>query len=122
MTASTARVLPRRSLAEQAYTQLVHAITRLELAPGEVLVDKVPGEQSSLRAHRRAQVVPISTLEDGATSSPAIAWSKTRRGPYMPTPIVYGDHLYMNSNNGIVRTSLPNRQHSPPEKCSPGLV
>ena len=31
----------RRSLAEQAYTQLVHAITRLELAPGEVLVDKV---------------------------------------------------------------------------------
>ena len=42
------------------------------------------------------------TLKDGATSSNAIAWSKTRGGPYMPTPIVYGDLLYTISNQGVV--------------------
>src|SRR5262249_55550986 len=31
-----------------------------------------------------------------------IAWSKTRGGPYMPTPIVYGDLLYTLSNQGVV--------------------
>src|SRR6185295_11840861 len=42
------------------------------------------------------------SLKDGATSSSAIAWSKTRGGPYMPTPIVYGDLLYTVSNQGVV--------------------
>jgi outer membrane protein assembly factor BamB len=42
------------------------------------------------------------TLKDGATSSTYIAWSKTRGGPYMPTPIVYGDVLYTCSNQGVV--------------------
>ena len=31
-----------------------------------------------------------------------LAWSKERGGPYMPTPIAYGPHLYVCSNNGIV--------------------
>ena len=31
-----------------------------------------------------------------------IAWSKSRGGPYMPTPIVYGDYLYTCANNGVV--------------------
>ena len=42
------------------------------------------------------------TLKDGATSNSFIAWSKTRGGPYMPTPIVYGDVLYTCSNQGVV--------------------
>jgi outer membrane protein assembly factor BamB len=40
------------------------------------------------------------TLKGEATSSEAIAWSSKRGGPYMPTPIVYGDLLYIVLNNG----------------------
>jgi len=42
------------------------------------------------------------TLKDGKESSDAIAWSKQRGGVYLPSPIVYGEHLYTVSNNGIL--------------------
>lgn len=42
------------------------------------------------------------SLKDGATSSESIAWSKQRGGPYMPTPVVYGDLLYTCSNQGVL--------------------
>jgi outer membrane protein assembly factor BamB len=42
------------------------------------------------------------SLKDGKTESDHIAWSTTRNGPYMPTPILYGDYLYACSNSGIV--------------------
>lgn len=42
------------------------------------------------------------TLKDGKESSEAIAWSKQRGGPYMPTPVVYGDLLYTCSNQGVL--------------------
>ena len=42
------------------------------------------------------------TLAGDATSSPSIAWSTKRGGPYMPTPIVYGDLLYVVLNNGTL--------------------
>jgi len=42
------------------------------------------------------------TLKEGKTSSEAIAWSKPRGGPYMPTPVVYGDLLYTCSNQGVL--------------------
>ncbi|MGZ8843089.1 MAG: outer membrane protein assembly factor BamB family protein [Pyrinomonadaceae bacterium] len=42
------------------------------------------------------------TLKDGQDSSEAIAWSKPRGGPYMPTPIVYGDVFYVCSNQGVL--------------------
>lgn len=35
-------------------------------------------------------------------SDPGIAWSEQRGGPYMPTPIVYGDFLYICANNGVI--------------------
>lgn len=41
------------------------------------------------------------TLPAGATSSETIVWSRTARGPYMPTPIVYRGILYVLANNGI---------------------
>ena len=41
------------------------------------------------------------TLKDGQNSSEFIAWSKARGGPYMPTPIVYGDLFYTCSNQGV---------------------
>jgi outer membrane protein assembly factor BamB len=40
------------------------------------------------------------SLADKAESNEHVAWSKQRGGPYMPTPIVYGDYLYVCANNG----------------------
>jgi outer membrane protein assembly factor BamB len=42
------------------------------------------------------------TLKEGEESNQFIAWSKKRGGPYMPTPIVYGDLLYVCSNQGVL--------------------
>jgi outer membrane protein assembly factor BamB len=42
------------------------------------------------------------SLKDGAASNSFIAWSKQRGGPYMPTPIVYGDVLYTCGNQGVL--------------------
>ncbi len=42
------------------------------------------------------------TLKDGKESSTAIAWSKQRGGVYLPSTIVYGEHLYTVGNNGIL--------------------
>jgi outer membrane protein assembly factor BamB len=57
-------------------------------------------------------VQPIYAIRPGAkgdislaknqTSSDAVAWSLTKAGPYMPTPIVYGEFLYVCTNNGIL--------------------
>lgn len=41
------------------------------------------------------------TLPDGSTANAGIAWSKTARGPYMPTPLAYKGLLYVLANNGI---------------------
>ena len=35
------------------------------------------------------------------TSSDTIAWSRTQRGSYMPTPLIYDGLLYVLANNGI---------------------
>ena len=42
------------------------------------------------------------SLKGEAASSESIAWSMKRGGPYMPTPVVYGEHLYVVSNNGVL--------------------
>jgi hypothetical protein len=42
------------------------------------------------------------SLKDGKETNEAIAWSKQRGGPYMPTPIVYGDIFYTLSNQGVL--------------------
>jgi outer membrane protein assembly factor BamB len=42
------------------------------------------------------------SLKDGKETSDFIAWSKKRGGPYMPTPVVYGDYLYTCSNQGVL--------------------
>lgn len=42
------------------------------------------------------------SLKDGKESNEFIAWSKKRGGPYMPTPVVYGDYLYTCSNQGVL--------------------
>ena len=42
------------------------------------------------------------TLPDGATSSGSIVWSRTGRGSYMPTPLIYKGLLYVLANNGVL--------------------
>ena len=42
------------------------------------------------------------SLKQGEESNAAMAWGKKRGGPYMPTPIVYGDLLYILSNSGVL--------------------
>jgi outer membrane protein assembly factor BamB len=41
------------------------------------------------------------TLPEGKTNSEAIVWSRTGRGSYMPTPLVYHGLLYVLANNGL---------------------
>ncbi|HWN09236.1 MAG TPA: PQQ-binding-like beta-propeller repeat protein [Pyrinomonadaceae bacterium] len=41
------------------------------------------------------------TLAASQTSSKDVVWSKKARGSYMPTPLVYGEHLYVLSNQGV---------------------
>jgi outer membrane protein assembly factor BamB len=42
------------------------------------------------------------TLPDGKTASEAVMWSRTGRGSYMPTPLVYDGILYVLANNGLL--------------------
>jgi outer membrane protein assembly factor BamB len=42
------------------------------------------------------------TLPEGESKSQGVAWSRTGRGSYMPTPLVYKGILYVLSNNGLL--------------------
>jgi outer membrane protein assembly factor BamB len=42
------------------------------------------------------------TLKGEETTGASIAWSSKRGGPYIPTPVVYRDQLYVLLNNGVV--------------------
>ena len=53
----------------------------------------------------RRPTAPILAIKPGArgdiTGTPSVLWQKTQRGPYMPTPVIYGDQLYVLGNAGI---------------------
>jgi outer membrane protein assembly factor BamB len=63
-------------------------------------------------ASGRAPERPIFAVKPGArgdltlgpdrTSSESIAWSRTGRGSYMPTPLAYRGLLYVLANNGVL--------------------
>jgi outer membrane protein assembly factor BamB len=42
------------------------------------------------------------TLKKDQTSSESVAWSMPRGGPYIPTPVIYGDHLYVLAITGVL--------------------
>jgi putative pyrroloquinoline-quinone binding quinoprotein/putative pyrroloquinoline-quinone-binding quinoprotein len=42
------------------------------------------------------------TLKNNETKSDVISWSTNRGGPYIPTPVIYGDQLYVLLNNGVL--------------------
>jgi outer membrane protein assembly factor BamB len=41
------------------------------------------------------------TLPENETKSEAVVWSRTGRGSYMPTPLIYKGILYVLANNGL---------------------
>jgi outer membrane protein assembly factor BamB len=42
------------------------------------------------------------SLKGEETKSDAIVWSARRGGPYIPTPVIYQDQLYILQGNGVV--------------------
>jgi outer membrane protein assembly factor BamB len=51
----------------------------------------------AVRPGGRGDITPAA----GETTSAAVAWSKTGRGSYMPTPLAYQGLLYVLANNGV---------------------
>jgi outer membrane protein assembly factor BamB len=47
------------------------------------------------------------TLAKGSSESAQVAWSKTGRGSYMPTPLAYRGILYVLANNGVLDAYEP---------------
>ncbi|HET7113927.1 MAG TPA: PQQ-binding-like beta-propeller repeat protein, partial [Pyrinomonadaceae bacterium] len=74
-------------------------------APTPVFADDVLVVASGRGPERPIFVVKAGargdlTLPDGKTSSDAVIWSRTGRGSYMPTPLIYNGILYVLANNG----------------------
>lgn len=70
------------------------------LADGLVVVASGRGPERPIfvvRPEARGNI----TLPENRTSSNEIAWSRTGRGPYMPTPLAYKGLLYVVGNNGL---------------------
>jgi outer membrane protein assembly factor BamB len=42
------------------------------------------------------------TLKEDQASNEWVVWSRHRGGPFLPTPLVYGDLLYLSSDSGIL--------------------
>jgi outer membrane protein assembly factor BamB len=42
------------------------------------------------------------TLPEGATSGGHVVWTREQAGSYMPTPLIYHEHLYVLKNQGIL--------------------
>ena len=69
--------------------------SRAELqAIGKRLTDQYP-KTKSMAAR------PDPAPRGGETKSQSVVWSRTGRGSYMPTPLIYGGLLYVLANNGV---------------------
>jgi outer membrane protein assembly factor BamB len=52
----------------------------------------------AVRPGARGDITPGA----GRTGGPHLAWSKTGRGSYMPTPLIYRGQVYVLANNGVL--------------------
>lgn len=68
---------------------------------GLIFITNAHGRQAPIYAIRPTATGNL-TLPEGTTSSPHVAWSQTRDGAYMQTPLVYGDYLYACRDNGVL--------------------
>ncbi len=66
-----------------------------------VFITNAHGKMSPIYAIRLGATGDISLQED-QTSNDHIAWSVSREGAYMATPIVYREHLYNSRWNGVL--------------------
>jgi len=48
----------------------------------------------------RAGAIGDISLKKDQTANEFVAWSEQKRGPYMPTPVIYRGYLYTINNNG----------------------
>jgi outer membrane protein assembly factor BamB len=71
------------------------------VAHGLAFITNAHGGSSPIYAVRLSAKGDIS-LAPGAQSNQHIAWSHAREGAYMPTPVVYGDYLYVCRDNGAL--------------------
>ncbi|MCP4663821.1 MAG: PQQ-binding-like beta-propeller repeat protein [bacterium] len=71
------------------------------VAHGLVFITNAHGPLKPIYAIRLDARGDIS-LEEGTVSNQHVAWSHPRRGVYIPTPLVYGDYLYLLGNNGVL--------------------
>jgi outer membrane protein assembly factor BamB len=57
-------------------------------------------------ASGRRPEAPVFVIRAGGngdiTGTSAVLWQKQQRGSYMPTPLIYGAHLYVLNNNGVL--------------------
>ncbi|MBO0723282.1 MAG: PQQ-binding-like beta-propeller repeat protein, partial [Blastocatellia bacterium] len=66
-----------------------------------IFITNAHGQMAPIYAIRLDASGDIS-LADNTTSNAYVAWSVTRDGAYMITPLVYGDYLYSCKNNGVL--------------------
>jgi len=67
-----------------------------------IFISQSHGGGSPIYAIRTGATGDIS-LAEGTTSNEHIAWSRGRDGAYIPTPLVYGEHLYVLRDNGVLQ-------------------
>jgi outer membrane protein assembly factor BamB len=70
------------------------------LANGLVIVASGRAPERPLFAVRPGARGDLTLAKDQAGNA-GVAWSKTGRGSYMPTPLAYGGILYVLANNGV---------------------
>lgn len=71
------------------------------VAHGLVFITNAHGRMRPVYAIKLDAEGDIS-LKPGETSNGFIPWFYPRNGGYQPTPIVYGDYLYVCENNGVL--------------------
>lgn len=71
------------------------------VAHGLVFITNAHGRMAPIYAVRLGAQGDIS-LKDTEETNAHVAWSTRRHGGYMQTPIVYGHHLYVCRDNGIL--------------------
>jgi outer membrane protein assembly factor BamB len=71
------------------------------VAHGLIYITNAHGRLSPIYAIRTSAKGDVS-LQGEATSNEHVAWSYTRDGSYLQTPLVYGEYLYVCRINGIL--------------------
>jgi outer membrane protein assembly factor BamB len=71
------------------------------VAHGLVFITNAHGRMRPIYAIKLEAQGDIS-LKSGETSNTFIPWFYPRRGSYQPTPLVYGEYLYVGDNGGVL--------------------